>query len=53
MNCYLTVDGQISIPMKDNEPVLCRKAERAARLLKLKSTNFYEVVNKKLAERRS
>lgn len=53
VNCYLTVDGQISIPMKDNEPVLCRKAERAARLLKLKSTNFYEVVNKKLAERRS
>ena len=53
VNCYLTVDGQISVPLENNEAVRCRAAKRKARLLKLKDTNFYDVVNYKLAERRS
>ena len=53
VNCYLTVDGQVAIPLQNDEPVRCRAAARTAKLLKLKNTNFYEVVNHKLAERRS
>ena len=53
VNCYLTVDGQISGPLKNDEPVRCRAASRTAKLIKLKDINFYEVVNHKLAERRS
>ncbi len=53
VNSYLTVDGQISIALKNEEPVFCRAASQTAKLLKLKNTNFYEVVNDKLAERRS
>lgn len=53
VNCYLTVDGQISVPLKNDEPVRCRAASRTAKLIKLKDINFYEVVNHKLAERRS
>ena len=52
VNCYLTIDGQTSIPLSDGEPVLCRAASRRAKLLRLKDMNFYEVVNQKLAERR-
>ena len=52
VNSYLTVDGQISTALKNEEPVFCRAASQTAKLLKLKNTNFYEVVNDKLAERR-
>lgn len=51
---YLTLDGNISIPMDSGGGCISiRKAAIPARLIKIKNLSFYEVVNIKLAERRS
>lgn len=50
---FLTLDGETSLQIKDGEKIEVTRSEIPVRLIKLKKMNFYEVVNEKLAERRS
>ncbi len=44
---YLSLDGQIGMPVRDGDTVRCVKAEHSARLLRFKKT-FFEVLATKL-----
>jgi NAD+ kinase len=44
---YLSLDGQVGMPMRDSDIVRCVKAEPSARLLRFKKT-FFEVLATKL-----
>ena len=44
---YLSVDGQVGVPLRDGDRVLCRKAEYAVHLLRLRRA-FFEVLRTKL-----
>ncbi len=49
---FLTVDGEESIPLAPRDTVTIRRADAAARLIRLKSATFYDVLQEKLAGRR-
>lgn len=49
---YMSVDGEQSIPIFTNSIVRITKSNHIARLIKIKPDNFYEMLNKKLLERR-
>ena len=44
---YLSMDGQVGMPMNDGDSVRCVKAEHPAKLLRFKKT-FFEVLSTKL-----
>jgi NAD+ kinase len=44
---YLSVDGQVGMPVRDEDRVLCRKAEYKVQLLRIRRT-FFEVLRTKL-----
>ena len=44
---YLSVDGQIGMPVRDGDRVLCRKSEYKVQLLRIRRT-FFEVLRTKL-----
>src|SRR5215467_1907153 len=44
---YLSLDGQIGMPVRDGDTVRCAKAEHSARLLRFQKT-FFEVLSTKL-----
>jgi NAD+ kinase len=44
---YLSVDGQISMPMCDGDRVCCRKSEHQVKLLRVRGT-FFDVLRAKL-----
>jgi NAD+ kinase len=44
---YLSVDGQVGMPVRDGDSVRCVKAEHPAKLLRFKKT-FFEVLSTKL-----
>ena len=44
---YLSVDGQVGMPVNDGDRVCCRKSEYKVNLLRLKKT-FFEVLRTKL-----
>ena len=44
---YLSLDGQVGMPVRDGDIVRCVKSEYSARLLRFKKT-FFEVLNTKL-----
>lgn len=46
-DAFLSLDGQIGLPMRDGDIVRCVKAEHPARLLRFKKT-FFEVLGTKL-----
>jgi NAD+ kinase len=48
---YLTVDGQDSVKLLEYEKVFAVKANKKARLIRLKDISFYEVLYNKLTER--
>lgn len=50
---FLTVDGAKSVPVQKQSRITISKAEFSAKLIKLKPDNFYEILNKKLVERRN
>jgi NAD+ kinase len=50
---FLTLDGETSIQIQNGESISFCSSELAAKLIKLKHKNFYEVVNEKLTERRN
>ena len=51
-NVYLSVDGESSIPIDSDTQVIISQSEYTAKLIKLKPENFYEILNKKIIERR-
>jgi NAD+ kinase len=44
---YLSIDGQVGMPMSDGDRVACRKSERQVKLLRIKGT-FFDVLRAKL-----
>jgi NAD+ kinase len=44
---YLSIDGQVGMPMYDGDRVTCRKSERQVRLLRIQGT-FFDVLRAKL-----
>jgi NAD+ kinase len=44
---YLSVDGQLGMPMRDGDRLLCRKSDHQVKLLRLKGT-FFDVLRTKL-----
>jgi NAD+ kinase len=44
---YLSIDGQVGMPMFDGDRVACRKSEREVKLLRIKGT-FFDVLRAKL-----
>lgn len=44
---YLSVDGQVGMPVRDDDKVVCRKAEYKVQLLRIKRA-FFEVLRTKL-----
>jgi len=44
---YLSVDGQVGMPLKDGDRVCCRKSEHGVKLLRLDQT-FFDVLRTKL-----
>ncbi|MCH3971870.1 MAG: NAD(+)/NADH kinase [Oscillospiraceae bacterium] len=50
---YLTVDGDDAIALNAGQTITVSRSPYTAQLIKLKKNHFYEVVNKKLIERRT
>jgi NAD+ kinase len=44
---YLSIDGQVGMPMYDQDRVVCRKSEHTVRLMRIKR-GFFEVLRTKL-----
>ena len=51
-NSFLAIDGKESIPIDNDTRIVISKSEYKAKLIKLKPDNFYEILNKKIIERR-
>ena len=51
-NSFLALDGQESIQIENNTKIVISKSEFTAKLIKIKPDNFYEILNKKIIERR-
>ena len=49
----LTIDGEIFLKIPDGSKVEFRRSSDTVQMIKLKSNNFYEIVNDKLGERRN
>ena len=52
-NAYLSVDGATSVEVNSNSKIIISQSEYKAKLIKLKPDNFYEILNKKIIERRN
>ena len=52
-NCFLSIDGADSVPINSNSEIIISKSDYYAKLIKLKPDNFYEILNKKILERRN
>ena len=48
---FLTVDGEVEIPLAAGETVTVRQSEKKARLIRLGQQSFYEVLDRKLISR--
>ena len=51
-NSFLAIDGQESIPIDNDARIVISKSEYSAKLIKIKPDNFYEILSKKIIERR-
>ena len=45
---YLTVDGQVGIPVHDGDRLVCRKSQQAVKLLRQTKRTFFDVLRGKL-----
>lgn len=50
---YLSIDGEKSVAVTKNSKIIISKSKYVAKLIKIKPDNFYEILNKKLLERRN
>jgi NAD+ kinase len=46
-DAFLTIDGQLGVPITDNDRILCRRSEHQVKLLRMRKT-FFEVLRTKL-----
>jgi NAD+ kinase len=46
-DAFLTIDGQLGVPVTDNDRILCRRSEHKVKLLRMRKT-FFEVLRTKL-----
>ncbi len=44
---FLSIDGQVGVPLEDNDQVLCRKSQYSCTLLRMRKT-FFDVLRTKL-----
>ena len=51
-NAYLTVDGETSVLLQEEDVIDILPADISVQLIKLKNKGFYEILNEKLSERR-
>lgn len=51
-SAFLSIDGEESIRINSDTSITIRRSQYVAKLIKLKPDNFYEILNKKLIERR-
>lgn len=52
-NAFLSIDGEESIQIKSSTQIAISKSEYTVKLIKIKPDNFYEILRKKLLERRN
>lgn len=52
-NAFLSIDGGCSISISADTPIMISKSDLTAKLIKIKPDNFYEILNKKIVERRN
>ena len=45
---FLTVDGQVGMPVRDGDRVVCMKSKHQVQLLRLKNKTFFDVLRAKL-----
>ena len=50
---YLSIDGEKSVTVTKNSKIIISKSEYVAKLIKINPDSFYEILNKKLLERRN
>jgi len=46
-DAFLTIDGQLGVPVTDNDRILCRRAEHKVKLMRMRKS-FFEVLRTKL-----
>jgi len=51
-NVFLSIDGAVSVPIDSETKIRISKSEYTTKLIKIKPDNFYEILNKKIIERR-
>jgi NAD+ kinase len=44
---YLSIDGQVGMPLLDGDRILCRKSEHTVKLLRVQKT-FFDILRSKL-----
>ena len=44
---FLSIDGQVGVPLQDDDRVVCRRSEHHAKLLRMRKT-FFDVLRSKL-----
>lgn len=52
-NAFLSIDGQESVSISSNSVIEISRSSLTAKLIKIKPDNFYEILNKKIIERRN
>lgn len=45
---FLSIDGQVGMPVRDGDRLVCRKSGHTVRLLRLSERNFFDVLRSKL-----
>lgn len=45
---FLTVDGQVGMPVREQDRIVCRKSQHQVQLLRLKNKSFFDVLRVKL-----
>jgi NAD+ kinase len=45
---FLSIDGQVGMPVRDQDRLTCRKSEHQVKLLRLSDRNFFDVLRAKL-----
>ena len=52
-NSYLSIDGEEAFEINSDTVIKITKSDLTAKLIKIKPDNFYEILNKKILERRN
>ena len=47
-DAYLTVDGQVGMPVRDSDRIICHKSQHQVKLIRRRETTFFDVLRVKL-----